>query len=288
MNPPRNDELSEIIPGRFHTLRVLDRKPQGAYLEGDEVDPRILLPTREVPEGVEEGDEVTVFLYFDSEDRIIATTRQPKVLLGEFAWLKVVSTTSFGAFMDWGLPKDLLVPNGEQEVPMRQGRSCLIKVKKDRQSDLLIGSSKEKYFFEPWNTVGYGSGDSVSLLPFRRSPLGVYCLIGNEATGLLYDDEYPGELTLGTRIDGWIKEVRSDGKIDLQIRADELSDKKALSDSILQALQEGDGFLPLHDRSSPEEIHARFRVSKKKFRKAISLLYKARKITLEDDGIRQA
>lgn len=275
----------------MNTLRMLDIKPHGAYLEGDEIDPRILLPTKDIPEGAVPDDEIEVFLYHDSEDRIIATTRTPIVMLGEFAYLKVVGAASFGVFVDWGLAKDLLVPNNQQGGKMTVGQSYLIKVKRDADSELLFGTHKEKYFFEENHEHGYETGDKVSLLPYRRSKLGTVCLIDDRAIGLLYQDEYPGEMTLGSWVEGWIKEVRPDGKIDLQIRAIAPTVGDAVtrtSDAIMQALEENDGILPLHDRSSPEEIQAHFQVSKKKFRLAISRLYKERKITLEPDGIRKA
>ncbi|MFC5190905.1 S1 RNA-binding domain-containing protein [Algoriphagus aquatilis] len=254
----------------------------GAYLalsDGGEV----LLPKGYLKGDEKEGDELEVFVYTDSEDRPVAVTDRPKALLDEFAVLECKEVTKFGAFMDWGLLKDLFVPNSEMAKPMTPGQKYFIRVCKDYKTERLIGVSKYREFMYP-APKDYEPGNSCEGLIFEKTDLGYKVLLEDRYEGLIYANEVFQPLEIGERRKLWVKKRRDDGKIDLQVlpigrvKYDEGSEK------ILQLLEEK-SFLPLHDKSDPEEIKRVLGMSKKHFKQCIGQLYKAREIQILEDGI---
>lgn len=272
-----------IKVGQVNTLSIIKKVPFGVYLDGDDWK-EILLPSKFVPQGAEIHDKLDVFIYFDSEDKIIATTQRPRAYLNTVAYLKVVDVTSFGAFLDWGLDKDLLVPKPEQQRPMEKDKSYLVCVKQDNQGR-LIGSAKLDYFLDK-SSPHYKQGDEVNLLIAETTALGTKVIIEDKHWGLIHRSDIFQTLSYGKKIRGYIKTLRNDGKIDVVLRKmgqDSITD---LAKRILIELHKANGFLSLHDKSSPVEIERVFGESKKNFKNAIGHLYKAGEITIESDGIR--
>ena len=269
--------------GRFNRLKVVKAVPFGLYLDGDDWG-EVLLPSRFVPKGCQVGDVVEVFLYLDSEDEIIATTQRPRAKLGGFAFLEVVDVNPVGAFLDWGLDKDLLAPRPEQRRPMEIGKSYIVYVKRDGEGR-LVASSKIDRFLDKL-PPRFKPGEEVSLLIAENSDLGTKAIVNDAHWGLIHKGDIFQELRYGKRMRGYIKRVRRDGKIDLVLsRAghDGISD---LSGDLLDRLRKSGGFLALHDKSSAEEIKRVLGVSKKSFKSAVGRLYKRRLITIEENGIR--
>lgn len=269
--------------GQMNTLTVIKKVAFGVYLAGRERGD-ILLPTKFVPENTEINDQLDVFIYFDSEDKIIATTQRPRAQVGTVAYLKVVDVAPFGAFLDWGLDKDLLVPKLEQQRPMEKDKSYIVYVKQDK-TERLIASSKLDYFLDKSSPV-YQPGEEVSLLIADKTLLGTKVIINHQHWGLIHASDIFQPLHYGKKVRGYIKTVREDGKIDVVLRKMGQENTSDLAQRILSELRKSDGFLPLHDKTAPEEIMRVFNDSKKNFKNAIGQLYKAGMITLETDGIR--
>jgi predicted RNA-binding protein (virulence factor B family) len=254
----------------------------GAYLalsDGGEV----LLPKGYLKGEEKEGDELEVFVYTDSEDRPVAVTDQPKALLDEFAVLECKEVTKFGAFMEWGLLKDLFVPNAEMAKPMTPGQKYLVRVCVDYKTDRLIGVSKYREFMYP-APKDYEPGNSCDGLIFEKTDLGYKVLLEDRYEGLIYANEVFQPLEIGERRKLWVKKRRDDGKIDLQVLPTGRVKYDEGSEKILQLLEEK-SFLPLHDKSDPEEIKRVLGMSKKHFKQCIGQLYKAREIEIREDGI---
>lgn len=269
--------------GQFNRLVVIKEVPFGVYLDGGESG-EILLPNKHKPKGLMACDSVDVFIYHDSEDKLIATTQRPRAMVGHLACLKVIDLNRFGAFLDWGLDKDLLVPGPEQHKPMEEGKSYLVYLKLDNQGR-IIGSSRLDYFLDKTPAV-YQRGEEVDLLVAERTPLGVKVIINNAHWGLIHKDDIFQSVVYGKRLKGYIKTLREDGKIDIALRKmgqDKIHD---LAKVILSELELAGGFLPLHDKSSADEISRHFKESKKSFKAAIGYLYKAGQILIEEGGIR--
>lgn len=271
------------VLGKYNSLRVVKEVPFGVYLDGG-VDGEILLPTKYVPGGCRPGDELRVFIYLDSEDDLIATTREPLVQVGQFALLKAVSVSKVGAFLDWGLEKDLLVPFSEQKQRMQEGRSYVVYVTIDH-TDRIIGSAKLDKFLDI-TPASYREGEEVELLICERTEMGTKAIINNRHWGLLHASDVFETLRYGTRTRGYIKRVLPDGKIDLHFHPPGRAKHDDCADKVLAALREQGGFLPLSDKSPPEVIYRQFGASKKTFKAAIGGLYKQRLIRIDDDGIR--
>lgn len=269
--------------GRFNTLRVIKEVPFGVYLDGEDYG-EILLPSKVVPEGTKINDILEVFIYFDSDDKIIATTKRPRVQLGHCALLKVIDVNRVGAFLDWGLDKDLLVPHSEQHRPMEKDKSYIVYVKQDTQQR-LIASSKVDHHLDK-SPVTYKPGDEVGLLVAETTHLGHKVIINDRHWGLIHRADIFQSLGYGKRTRGYIKTVREDGKIDVVLRKIGQDNIVDLAQRILLALSQADGFLPLHDKSPTEEIQKAFGESKKSFKSAIGQLYKKGEITIESNGIR--
>lgn len=264
--------------GRINTLKINRKSDFGLYLI-DEEGNEILLPNRYVAPDMHIGDEIDVFVYKDSEDRITATTETPKAQVGEFALLQVVATNSAGAFLDWGLPKDLLVPFREQKMRMQTGRSYIVYVYVDYNSDRIVASAKIDKFLDN-RPADYHQGDPVEILIAQRTDMGYKVIIDNLHSGIIYHNEIFKEINIGDRMEAYIKSVREDGKIDVTLadRADRRT--MELADKILMHLMSHDRRMALTDKSSPEAIKAAFECSKKDFKKAIGHLYKKKLITL--------
>lgn len=271
--------------GKVNKLKVLREVSIGVYLDGDTIGD-VLLPKRYVPEGTKEGDEVEVFIHLDSEDRLIATTERPLAQVGEFAWLKVVSVSKFGAFLDWGLMKDLLVPFREQKEKMEKDRYYAVYVYFDDETGRIVASAKVDRFLDNVSP-DYNPGDEVKLFIVGRTELGYKAVINGLHSGLLYYNQVFKPLQLGQHTKGYIARVREDEKIDLLLERPGYEKVDELSQKLLDALQKAGGFLPLTDKSVPADIEQRLGMSKKTFKKAIGALYKQRLIELLPDGIKQ-
>lgn len=267
-----------ITIGTFNNLQVVKQVDFGVYLDGDDLD-TILLPKRYVPNGCEIGDWIDVFLYFDSDDLLIATTEKPKVEVGCCEMLKVVDINHAGAFMDWGLPKDLLVPYNEQQKPMEVGYSYVVYVYHDEASDRIAASTKLSHHLDE-QPVWLKPRQSVNLQIVSRTELGYKAIIDDKYLGLLFRADAYRPLKIGERLPGFVKSIRSDGKIDLLISQATLQGDHELSQQIIQYLTDQGGTSTLTDKSDPEEIYRVFKVSKKKYKQALGNLYKSRKIII--------
>ena len=265
--------------GTFNQLQVVKQVDFGVYLDGGELD-TILLPRRYVPEGCEIGDWLDVFLYFDSDDLLIATTEKPKVQVGDCEMLTVVDINHAGAFMDWGLPKDLLVPYNEQQKPMEVGYSYVVHVFHDQNSDRIAASTKLNHHLDE-ETVWLKPRQQVNLLIAGRTDLGYKAVIDNKYLGLLFRADAFRPLKIGERLPGFVKNIRADGKIDLVISQSTLQGDHDLGEQIIRHLQEMGGESQVSDKSDPEEIYRLFKVSKKKYKQALGTLYKSKRILIE-------
>ena len=274
--------MAEI--GKINHLYVVKEVDFGIYLDGGDLG-EILMPKRYVPEGTQPEDTIEAFIYLDSEDRLVATTEKPFAMVEEFALLEVVSVTPVGAFLNWGLPKDLFVPFREQRQPMEEGKKYLVYVYLDLNSKRIAASSKIEQFLDNI-PVDYDENEEVDLIIVNETDLGYNAIIDNSHLGVIFKNEVFQTLNPGDKVQGYIKKVRNDGKIDL--RLDKVGYEKIASfvDRIIVELQKNNGFLPLTDKSSPEEIYKTFKISKKNFKATIGALYKKRFIELEEKGIR--
>lgn len=269
--------------GQYHELTVSRLVDFGAYLDAVELG-EILLPRQYLPADLAVGDRLDVFLYLDSEDRPVATTQRPKARVGEFAYLKVVANTPVGAFLDWGLDKDLLVPFAEQHRPMEVEHAYLVYLYLDDIDGRIVASSKIDRFIDELAPHHFSAGQRVELIIANSTDLGYKAIINHSHWGVLYKNEVFERLSFGQRKTGYIKHIRPDGKIDLSLQGGQESrDKHARI--IENYLLKHNGFAPLHDKSDPLLIEDTFGMSKKAFKKAIGGLYKSRIIRIEEDGI---
>ena len=269
--------------GRYNTLEVVKEVDFGVYLDGGE-EGEILLPSRYVPEGLKVGDEKEVFIYLDIDERIIATTLHPYAQVGEFAYLEVAWVNEYGAFLNWGLMKDLFVPFREQKMKMEKGRKYMVYVMIDDESYRIMGTAKiEKHLLKTYPK--YRHGDKVSMKVWQRTELGYKVIIENRYSGLLYSNEVFQRLEIGESIDGYIKNVREDGKIDVMLQMEGMEKIEDFSQTLLDYLKDNGGFSSLHDKSDPQDIYETFGVSKKTFKKGVGELYRKHLISLSDDGI---
>lgn len=270
--------------GKSYKLEVVSVVDFGVYLDAGDLG-EVLLPRQHAPRGLSVGDVVKVFLYLDSEDRLIATTQQPLAQVGEFAYLRVVANTDVGAFLDWGLDKDLLVPFAEQHRPMEVGQSYLVYVYRDVMDGRIAASSKIDKFLDDDKPHDFKPGEAVDLIIANSTDLGYKAIINHSHWGVLYKNEVFERLSFGQYKKGYIKHIRPDGRIDLSLQGgQETRDKYA---NIIETyLRKHNGFAAVHDKSDPELIYELFGMSKKAFKKAIGGLYKQKIINIEDDGIR--
>ncbi len=270
--------------GKRNTLPVTRASAIGLYLDGGELG-EILLPERYVPKSIAPKDRLDVFLYLDSEDRLIATTEEPYAEVGDFACLKVVSVNDrVGAFLEWGLTKDLLLPFREQVHPVRPGNAVVVYVMLDEKSRRIIATTRLNKHLNR-KPPNYRPGQPVNLMITGRSPLGYSALIEGSYSGLLYSDTIAAPLTIGDKMIGYIRTVRPDGKIDLSLDASGYKRVASLKDQIVETLARNDGKLDFDDDSSPEAIRQAFGVSKKAFKQALGALYKQRRIKFLKPGV---
>lgn len=270
--------------GKYNTLKVVKEVDFGIYLDGDEFG-EILMPQRYVPENCKPDDEINAFVYLDSEDRLIATTEKPYATVGEFALLKVASINRIGAFLDWGLPKDLLVPFKEQKVKMEENKSYLVYIYVDPVTHRIAASSNlDKYLDNV--PPDYEENEEVDLLIGNSTDLGYKVIINQLHWGMLYKNEVFQKISRGQKIKGYIKKVREDEKIDVCLQKPGYEKIDKLAQTILDKLHEYGGFILVNDKSSSEDIYELFGTSKKTFKKSLGALYKQRIISIEENGIR--
>ncbi|HNX52435.1 MAG TPA: S1-like domain-containing RNA-binding protein [Pontiellaceae bacterium] len=272
--------------GQINRLQVLRSTDFGLILDGGSLGD-ILLPKRYVSKEWHLDDIIEVFVMIDSEDRLTATTLRPVAMVGEFACLRVASATRIGAFLDWGLPKDLFVPFREQKVEMREGQSYVVRIYLDETSGRIAASAKLDKFLDR-TPSNYKTGDKVRLLVCDKTDLGFKAIINGRHWGILFYNEVFQPLERGQKLDGFIKQVRGDGKIDLCLQKPGFEKVTELTDVILNYIKAQGGFMPVTDKSPPEEIYRLFGVSKKTYKQAIGALYKKRLITFEEKGTRLA
>ena len=271
--------------GKYNTLQILRGTSVGMYL-GDEEGNDVLLPHKYIPENTQIGESIEVFIYRDSEDRLIATTLKPLILLNQFAILEVVAATPFGAFLDWGLEKDLFVPFKEQNHKLQKGQWVPVYLYLDEQTDRLVASAKINKYFKNLDGVDLDEGQEVDLLVFEKTELGHNVVINNLYKGLVYENETFRRLAWGDTTKGYVKLIREEGKIDISLQP--LGFLKTLEPNqktILEKLEASGGVLNLSDSSDPIEIQEVLEMSKKSFKKAIGVLYKDKKILINKDSI---
>ncbi|GLX77849.1 GntR family transcriptional regulator [Thalassotalea insulae] len=270
--------------GQFNTLSVIAITENGAYLDAGPLG-EILLPNRYLPENCQLDDKLNVFIYLDSADRLIATTETPFAQAGEFASLQVKQVNKIGAFLNWGLPKDLLVPFNQQHKKMEVGKHYLVYIFLDSKTERLVASSKLDKYLDIW-PAEYQEGQQVELTIAAQTDLGFKAIINHQHWGLIFASDVFKPLRLGQKLTGFIKQIRDDGRINLSLSRAGKGKVIDFSDQLLSHLQKHNGFSPLHDKSSPEEIKRTFGVSKKTFKATIGNLMKKGKLVIESQGIR--
>lgn len=274
--------------GETNLLTILHEAAPGLYLDGEDMG-QILLPKRYATPLMVPGGAIDVFLYRDSEDRVIATTDKPVAKVGQFAAMEVVSINpGMGAFLKWGLEKDLLLPNREWAGEVKVGEKVVVLVRIDERTNRIVATARVDRHLDRTDAE-YEKGESVDLILFGETPLGYKAIVDQSHVGLLYRSDLPTPLAVGDTLEGFIGRERADGKIDLTIHESGYERIDPLSETIFKMLKKTDeGFLPYHDKSPPEDIRTTFNVSKKAFKQAIGALYREREITIEPDGIRLA
>lgn len=268
--------------GNYNNLVIFRITPSGAVFRTEEGE--VLLPLRLVPKGAEVGTSLDVFIYVDSDGRLTATTKKPRAVVGEFALLKVKEATTVGSFLDWGLEKDLLLPFGEQITPVRRGDQVLVYIYL-HSSGRIAASAKLEKFIKPVDD-SLSEGAEVGLLVYACTDLGAKVLINNSFGGLIFHTEFVVKPACGDRLNGYVKKIRDDGKVDVTLRKGGALEAAKDREVILDALAAHNGFLPLTDKSSPEAIAGVLRLSKKSFKKALGGLYKEGAVSITPDGIR--
>ena len=279
--------------GHINELTVMESAAEGIYLDCSGIEPdrlgghpakHVLLPNGDGPATAKVGETLAVFLYADSRDRLVATTKQPNAEVGQCAYLQVKETNDYGAFLDWGVPKDLLLPFSEQAYPVSEGKSYVVYLYLDKQSGRVACSTKLHHFLEE-SSLWLKPGQRVELLIAGKSPMGYKAVINGTTLGLIYHEEISAPLKFGEKMPGWIKAIREDGRIDLSINTLDRETRDELSQQILAALDKNGGRLDLSDKSHPDVIFRQFRVSKKNFKRAIGSLYKQGAIRIHETHI---
>lgn len=274
---------NELKIGEYNHLRIIKEVPFGLYLDGYEDE--ILLPLQYVPENYQIDDFIDVFIYRDSEDRIIATTLKPKATIDQFAYLEVKSVTPLGVFMEWGLAKDLFVPFSQQFQKMSVGRSYFVYVYLDSQTDRIVASARIEKFLPITDSSEFTIGDKVEAIPFEHTDLGIKCLVNNCKIGMLFKNQVFTNLTFGESTNVYINNIRPDGKLDLRLEPVGMVRIDGQAERILTAIKASNGVLKLHDKSPAEEIYFELGMSKKDFKKGVGALYKSKLIALHSDCI---
>lgn len=270
--------------GRHNTLQVLRLTPQGPRLGTDEHN--VLLPRRFARRDTQVGEWLDVFVYTDSEDQLVATTETPLATVGQFACLRVVDVTRHGAFVDWGLPKDLFVPYGRMHRPLQVGERVVVGLSVHERTERVIGSTRLAGLFND-NVAHLRPGQPVSLLVYGFTDRGAQVVVQGQHAGLVFRDRLSQRVSIGDTLDGFIEQVRDDHRLDITLQRPGREGMHDAQQVVLDALDAHDGWLPLHDKSAPDAIREGVGLSKKAFKRAVGVLYKARRIRLEPDGIRR-
>ena len=276
--------MKQIKLGEYNRLTIVKTVDFGLYLDGGD-EGEILLPSRYVPKDYQIGEELDVFLYLDSEERLVATTEKPLAQVGDFAYLEVAWVNEYGAFLHWGPMKDLFCPFREQKMRMEIGESYIVFVHIDEESYRIVASAKVERYLQK-DVPPYVAGDEVDLLIWQKSDLGFKVIIDNRYQGLVYEDQVFKQIHTGDRMRGYISRVREDGKLDVTLQPTGYEQARVFSDTLLQYLKDHGGVCDLGDKSDAEVIKRRFQVSKKTFKKAVGDLYRRRLITMTEQGIR--
>ncbi len=274
--------MEKVLVGNYNTLKVSRKVDFGFYMEDGEEG--ILLPKRFAPPRLRVGDELSVFVYHDSDNRLIATTQKANACVGDIVKMKVVSVTGLGAFLDWGLMKDLFVPKSKQLVGMREGAEYLVKLYIDEQTGRVAATEKIESLLSN-DELTVKELDMVDLLVYRESELGYVLIINNQHTGILHSNEVFANIKVGDRLKGFVKKIRPDNKIDLVLGKPGFQKVEDEAGKILRLLNENHGYLPYHDKSDPKEIYDFFGMSKKTFKMTTGTLYKQHKLAFTKTGI---
>ena len=270
--------------GKWNSLEVVRLEDRGAYLDGHESG-EILLPTYEGGQGVQLGSWMRVFIYNDSEDRLIATTKEPKIIVGECAALKVVQVNNAGAFLDWGLAKDLMLPYGEQKRKVSQGVTVMVQAYVDEKSGRIAATTKLGRFLGKERRT-FLEDEQVDIIVVRRSTNGYNVIVEGTHWGMIYHDQIFQPISIGDRLKGYVLTLREDDKVDIILQKPGAEKVGTLAEQIMTKLEQGDGFIEVGDKSDALAIQAMFGVSKKTYKKALGQLYKERKVQLGKDGVR--
>ncbi len=274
-----------IEQGREIELKIAKRATFGLFL-ADESGEEVLLPNKYCAEEMKPGNTTRVFVYKDSEGKKVATTLTPKIFIHEFALLKVSAVTGVGAFLDWGLEKELMVPFREQKQKMEVGRWYIVYLDLDKKSDRLYASNRVERFLQN-DQISVKEGDEVALVVMQKTDLGYSVIVNHTHKGLIFDNEIFQEIRVGDRLKGYVKKIRDDQKIDISIQPIGFRNvNDSNSELIYKTLVENDGFLAVTDKSSPDEIYTQFGISKKAFKKSLGALYKQKKVDIQPDGIK--
>lgn len=271
--------------GDYNTLRITRFTDHGAYLDGGDLG-EILMPKAYVKREMRPGTEVNVFVYLDQSERLVGTLETPLARVGDFAFLQVAWVNEYGAFLDWGLMKDLFVPFREQKMPMQQGRSYLVYIYIDEETQRIVATAKVERHLQLARTSDYHRGQEVEIMVQQKTPLGFKVIADNRCAGLIYDNQiFEAEPHAGDVLSATVVNVRPDGKLDLSLQRIGKGRFRDFADQLLDELREAGGFLPFTDHSDPDDIQERFGVSKKTFKRAVGTLYKNRKILITEGGI---
>ena len=283
--------LPQVKIGDFNRLKVKELARRegygpifGVYLEGGR-EGDILMPQKYVPEGIKPGDEIDCFVYLDQEERLVATTEKPLAKVGDFAWLKCSWVNEYGAFLDWGITKNLFCPFREQKKRMEVGNSYIVHIHVDEESYRLMASAKVEHYLSH-DTPSYKTNDEVDLLVWQKTDLGFKVIVDNKFGGLVYQDQIFQYIHSGDRLKGYVAQVRADGKLDITLQPTGRRETEDFAQTLLQWLKDNGGECPLGDKSDAEDIKRMFQVSKKTFKRAVGALYKQHLIVLEGNGFR--
>lgn len=275
--------MNKIKLGDYNRLTVVKSVDFGLYLDGGD-EGEILLPSRYVPKGARIGDELDVFIYLDQDERLVATTQQPFAKVGDFACLEVSWINEYGAFLNWGLMKDLFCPFREQKKRMELGKAYIVYVMVDEDSYRMMATAKVDRYLDTARPE-YKHGDEVDLLVWQKTDLGFKVIVDNRFSGLVYEDQIFTHLTTGDRVKGYVDHIRQDGKIDVTLQPTGRRHTEEFAETLLEYLKENNGHCDLGDKSPSELIADRFKISKKAYKKAVGDLYRRRLITIDDSGI---
>lgn len=276
--------MSRIRLGEWNDMTVVKFVDFGLYLDGGD-EGEVLMPRKYVPEGVKVGDTLSCFIYLDQEERLVATMETPLAKVGDFAWLEVAWVNEYGAFLKWGLEKDLFCPFREQKMRMERGRSYLVHIHIDPETYRIVASAKVDRYLDREEMPPYRPGDEVSLLVWQKTELGFKVIIDNRYGGLIYDGQVFRDLHSGDRVTGYISCVRDDGKLDVSLQQTGRRMKVEFASQLLGLLQDNGGTLPYGDKTPADDIYARFGVSKKVFKRAAGDLYKRRLVIITPESI---